>query len=251
MTIRCICIDDEHLARQGVKMALEPYPDCELIGEFSSADELFSNMPDKVDVAFLDIEMPRQSGFDLLDKWPGKKPIIVFVTAYSEYAIKAFEKEALDYLLKPIDDDRFRQVIQRIQGGMAQRADTDATRKLLQTIDDLRTQLVKSAPEVTVKTDEGYLRVALSDVMYIEGIGDHVCFHVNERQLITRNTLKRYVAEFAEYDFLQTHKSFLVNAQKVSKLEKLRFGDYLITMANGDTVRLSRRYKAAIERLTK
>ncbi len=251
MSIRCVCVDDEPLARRGIHIALAPYSDFELVGEFSSADELLRDLPKDVDVAFLDIEMPRKDGFALLQEWPEPKPAVVFVTAYSEHAVKAFENSALDYILKPIQEDRFSQLIEKIRKGIGRASDAISTKELLRTIDNLKSQLIKSDPEVTIKTDDGYSRVRLSDVIYIEGIGDHVCFHLKNRQLITRSTLKKYLAELEGEDFLQIHKSFLVNAKHVEHIERRRFGDYQISLTSKKELKLSRRYKPAIERFTK
>lgn len=250
MAIRCICVDDELHARQGVKLALEPYSDFKLAGMYASADEALSNNLVDIDVAFLDIEMPRKNGFALLEEWPEPKPQIVFITAYSDYAIKAFENNALDYLLKPINEIRFASLIEKIRGGVGQRNSEAVTKELLRKIDSLKTQLIKNDREITVKSDDGYSRVRLADVLYIEGIGDHVCLHLRGGQLITRSTLKKYVVDLAENDFVQTHKSFLVNCKHVENAQKMRFGDYLLRMSDGLEVKLSRRYKAAIERFT-
>jgi len=247
MNIRCICVDDEPMARKGIALALKPFCEFELIADFSSAEDLLSNYPNNVDVLFVDIEMPRINGFELLKRLPQPLPLIIFVTAYDQYAIKAFEAEALDYVLKPIEEDRFTQVIARINRQMEQPKDSKKNDKLLKIVNALQQKLQKDEATISIKTDDGYFRIKLTDLLYVESVGDHVCFHLINQQLISRNTLKAYVIELAEHDFHQIHKSSLVNAKHVTKLEKLKFSDYQVELSNHTILRVSRRYKTAIK----
>jgi two-component system, LytTR family, response regulator len=289
MSILCICVDDEPLARQGVKLALAPYTDFELIGEFSSADEVLSSSINStsinntsinktsinsisinnssaniasidnsdlnssdlshIDVIFLDIEMPRMNGFSMLQKWQGTLPLVVFITAYDQYAIQAFEQQALDYVLKPIDEARFANVIDRIRMQLSQDSKALASETMLKTIENLKTQIVDKGKNISVKTDEGYFRINAGEINYLESVGDHVCIHLQDKQLITRQTLKYFAAELCDFGFYQVHKSYLVNAQHIRQTKKLRFSDYELVLSNGDTIRLSRRYKSVLNSL--
>jgi len=247
MSIRCLCIDDEPLARQGIRLALRPFPDFELVGEYGAGEELIKNFPADIDVLFVDVEMPRLSGFELLALLPQPLPLVVFVTAYDHYAIKAFEAQALDYLLKPIEEARFARVIDRIRSQLSREKKTGNNSELLNTIANLRRQLKKDQASISVKTDQGYFRVKLAELLYIESVGDHVCLHLADQQLITRNTLKFYVTELSGQGFYQIHKSTLVNAKQVCRVEKLRFGDYRVEMSNQALLRVSRRYKEVLD----
>ena len=247
MTIRCICVDDESLARKGIEIALAAYPDFELIGQYSSADHLMENIPEDIDVLFVDIEMPRTSGFEMLEQWPLPLPLVIFVTAYDQYAIRAFENKALDYLLKPIDDERFRNVVERIRIMINQQQRVISADEILQTISDLKKQIVKQEAEICVKTDEGYFQIKLSDLIYLEAAGDHVCLHFESNQLITRYTLRKYLGDLSEHGFYQIHKSFMVNAKHVKQVLKRRFGDYHLELSNGSKLRLSRHYRSAVK----
>ena len=248
MSIRCMCVDDEPLARKGLAMALEPFEDFELVACFAAADEALAKLPADIDVVFLDIEMPRQDGFAMLGQWPGPLPLVVFVTAYDQYAVKAFEEQALDYVLKPIDETRFAGVIARIRGALTE--DTGRKERLLQTIASLKQKLKRDEATMTVKADDGYFRIKLADLLYVESVGDLVCLHLAGRQLITRATLKQYVADLSEQGFYQIHKSFLVNARHVVRVSKLRFGDHQVVLSNQKELRLSRRYRSALEAFT-
>ena len=249
MVIRCLCIDDEPLARQGIELALAPYEDFQLVGQFSSADEALNSTISNIDIIFLDIEMPRKNGFAMLKEWQGSLPLIVFVTAHDKYAIKAFEQQALDYVLKPIDERRFVDVIEKSRLQISQKSQSANAELLLETIEKLQKQIAKGPKSVTVKTDDGYFRVNINQIIYIESVGDHVCIHLQEQQLITRQTLKHYIAEFADYGFYQVHKSRLVNAEHVQQAIKLRFSDYELVMTNKVSIRLSRRYNSTLSHL--
>ena len=249
MSIRCVCVDDEPLAREGIALALEPYPDFVLTDMFADADSLLDNCPDNIDVLFVDIEMPRKSGFELLEQWSGPLPIVVFVTAYDQYAVKAFEQQALDYLLKPIDETRFKQVLLRIRQSLDNQHSVQTTDKLKQTIDDLRQKITMNQAAISVKTDDGYFRIKVGEILYLEGVGDHVCLHLSDKQVLTRDTLKNYATQLAEHGFHQVHKSFVVNIAAVVKVEKLRFGDHQLELHGGDKVRLSRRYKSVLSNI--
>ncbi|WDE08517.1 response regulator transcription factor [Thalassomonas viridans] len=249
MPIRCLSIDDEPHARQGVKLALAPYKDFQLVDQFGSVDEVLNADISDIDIIFLDIEMPRKSGFAILNEWQGPLPLIVFVTAYDQYAIKAFEQQALDYVLKPIDENRFADVIDRARKHVLQNNESANTESLLKTIETLKEQISKTAKSISVKTDDGYVRLKVSQIIYIESVGDHVCIHVQDRQLITRQTLKYYIAELSEFGFYQVHKSYLANAQHVKQAIKLRFSDYKLVLSNGKNIRLSRRYNSVLSQL--
>ena len=251
MTIRCICIDDEPLARQGLKLALQSYTNLELVAQYGAADEYLKEVEDQnapeADVLFVDIEMPRMNGFELIEQFPSKLPLIIFVTAYDQYAIKAFEQQALDYILKPILEDRFSQVVERIEKAILQPKAIDEAESLKKKISILKQQINLDVTTLSIKTDEGYFRVKVTDILYIESVGDHVCIHLAQSQLITRNTLKFYAAELSEHGFHQIHKSSLVNIKHVANIKKLRFADYQMTMSNKKELKVSRRYKSIMD----
>lgn len=253
MTIRCICIDDEPNARQGLAYALKQYDDFELVAQYGAADTFLAaleeNKVTNIDVLFVDIEMPRMNGFEMLSQFKGVLPIVVFVTAYDKYAVQAFEQQALDYILKPINDERFAQVITRIRHSLRQPKSVENVTELRKKINLLREKVRANEAKISVKTEEGYFRVKLSEVLFIEAVGDHVCIHLTNQQLITRNTLKHYKLELAEFNFEQIHKSTLVNIKHIVKYEKLRFSDYQIELSNHHHLRLSRRYKHILDLL--
>ena len=195
--------------------------------------------------------MPKLSGFELLNIWPKPLPLVVFVTAYDRYAVQAFENQALDYLVKPIKQDRLVQVVERIRLSLSQQKKFLTSEKLLQTINDLKLRMHRNDAEICIKTDDGYFQVKTNELLYIEAAGDHVCLHFANSYLISRDTLKNFLAKLNEHGFYQIHKSFMVNVSHVKQFTKLRFGDYEIVLSNGHELRLSRNYKSVIDNLTK
>jgi len=187
--------------------------------------------------------------FELIEQFPSKLPLIIFVTAYDQYAIKAFEQQALDYILKPILEERFSQVVQRIEKTIQQPNVLDETELLKNKVKFLKQQIKLDVATLSIKTDEGYFRVKVTDILFIESVGDHVCIHLSQNQLITRNTLKSYVTELSEHGFYQTHKSSLVNLKHVVNIKKLRFSDYQLTMSNQKELKVSRRYKSIVDKI--
>lgn len=247
MKIKCICVDDEALARQGIQILLNKYKDFEWVASYCDVEDTLREAPENIDVIFLDIEMPNQNGFTLLEQWPGALPIVVFITAYNQYAIQAFEQQALDYILKPISEKRFDQVISRIRDNVNQHKKARSTEQLKLTISHLQTKLFKQDKEICLKTDEGYFQIKLRDLLYIEAAGDHVCFHFINKQLITRNTLRSYAEQLIDDQFYQINKSLLVNAQHVKQVIKRRFGDYNIILSNDLSLKLTRHYKSVVQ----
>ncbi len=249
MIIRWLSIDDEELARKGLAMALSIYPDFECIKQHGNVDDLLNDFPTKIDVLFVDIEMPGLSGFELLNILPKPLPLVVFVTAYDQYAVKAFENQALDYLVKPINKNRLAQVVERIRQNLQQQKQVISSEQLLQTINHLKQQVHSKDAEICIKTDDGYFQVKVNELLYLEAAGDHVCLHFSNSHLITRDTLKNFVARLNEQGFYQIHKSFMVNLSHVKQFTKLRFGDYELVLSNDNKLRLSRNYKSVISYL--
>ena len=247
MSIRCLCVDDEPLAREGLTLALEPHNDFHLVNSFATVEEVLASESRDIDLLFLDIEMPRQNGFELLQQWSGPLPQVVFVTAYDHYAVKAFEQQALDYILKPIDQVRFAVMLERVRMRLSQAHRADRASTLLKAVKNLQSQVAKHEQSFSVKTDHGYFRVKLNEVICLESVRDHVCVHLSGRQLITRQTLKYFTATLADSGFYQVHKSFLVNKYHIERVTKLRFGDGELEMSDQRVIRLSRRFNSVLD----
>ncbi|MEW6983961.1 LytR/AlgR family response regulator transcription factor [Colwelliaceae bacterium 6471] len=247
MTIKCWIIDDEPAAHKGIEIALRKHADFELVYHGYNADTGAIAQLVKPDVVFLDIEMPGGNGFKLLDCWPNSLPHIIFITAYNEYAVQAFDNNALDYLLKPIEQERFDvmtdKVRQRIneQGVMLKKSTVEAFYK--------QVKCQRSLLALSIKTSDGLFHIKQKDVIYIESVGDHLAFHFADKTLLCRDSFKRIAVELDPSFFFRTHKSYMVNSAHVAKIERTRFGDGKIEMSNQHQVKMSRRYKAILNEL--
>lgn len=243
MPFKCICIDDEPLAREGLALALSKYQKFELLRQFQSGQEALSQKLQNIDVMFVDIEMPGMTGLELVRNWPEPMPKVVFVTAYDQYALEAFEHDALDYILKPIDESQFERVINKLQSHLQQLPHVQDKEELIAKLQRLQQSRGEEQEQISLKTDEGYFRVYTKDVLWLESVNDHVCVHLSDRHLIVRGTLKQFLSELVQFGFEQIHRCHIVNPEHVKQISKARFSDYVVTLSDKTELRMSRRYK--------
>ena len=244
MTITCWVIDDEPAAHKGIELALKAYSEFQIVLHSYSADEEGLREKPKPDVIFLDIDMPRVNGFQFLANWQGALPCIVFITAYQQHAIEAFDNNALDYLLKPIEQQRFEQMLTKVR----QRVKEKQLVLKHSAVEQWYQQVVQqtSLLGLSVQTDAGLFYLKQKDIIYIEAVADHLAFHLSKQTLISRDTFKRLSQELDHNFFFRTHKSLMVNSAHVIKFDRGRFGDGMLLLSNGASVKLSRRYKAIL-----
>ena len=235
--IRALIVDDEPLARSNVAVLLRQDPEIAIVGECGSGMEALSEIRvGKPDLLFLDVQMPECDGFDVLEMLGSDLPAaIIFVTAYDQYALRAFETGALDYLLKPFTNARFELALtrakQRIRSVVSEGSATGPERVV-----------VKSAGEVC------FLKI--SDIDWIEAADYYACLHVGTRSHLLRRSLSELEVELDPNGFCRVHRSGIVNLDRVRSLRLHEDGEYEILLETGATVRLSRRYrKQLVERM--
>jgi two-component system LytT family response regulator len=233
--IRALIVDDEPLARSNIAVLLRAHPEVEIIGECGSGAEAIGEIRvSSPDLLFLDVQMPECDGFDVVGLL-GKDlpPAIVFVTAYDQYALRAFEAGALDYLLKPFDNARFERALaraeQRIRAG---RPDKNQARKLERLV-------IKSAGEVY------FLKI--SEIDWIEAADYYACLHVGSKNHLLRRTLADLEEDLDPKQFCRVHRSSIVNLDRVRSLKLSEDGEYEVVLENGSRVRLSRRYRRHLQ----
>lgn len=244
MTITCWVIDDEPAAHKGIELALTAHNDFRIVYHGYSADEPALGEKPKPDVIFLDIDMPRVNGFQFLASWQGALPCIVFITAYQQYALAAFDNNALDYLLKPIEQPRFAQMIAKVRQRLKEKQLVSKHSAVEQWYQQVVQQT--SLLGLSVQTDEGLFYLKQKDIIYIEAVADHLAFYLNNKTLLSRDTFKRLSQKLDHNFFFRSHKSLMVNTAHVIKFERGRFGDGTLVLSNGASVKLSRRYKAIL-----
>ena len=231
--IRALVVDDEAWARRNLTILLRRDPDIGSVVECESGlgaiEEIRKSKPDLV---FLDVQMPGCGGFDVLELLGSDLPsAIIFVTAYDEYALRAFEAGALDYLLKPFDDARFHRAIDRAKDKLAHYAPLQAQR--------VERIVVKSRGEV--------LFLSVADIDWIEAVGYYACLHVGSDTHILRRTLLELVRDLDEDKFMRIHRSIIVNLDRIHRLELQTGGDYEVVLKSKVRLRLSRRFRKRLQ----
>ncbi|HLJ50545.1 MAG TPA: LytTR family DNA-binding domain-containing protein [Bryobacteraceae bacterium] len=227
--VRTVIVDDEPLARAGLMALLSRDPDTEVVAECGSGSEAVEAIRElRPDLLFLDVQMPGCDGFDVLAQLGAAVPrAIIFVTAYDRYAVKAFEAEALDYLLKPFDDARFARALER--GKAVARGRTSPEKRLI----------VKSAGRVTIlKTGE---------IDWIEAADYYACLHAGGRSHLLRRSLTELEEELASETFCRIHRSAIVNLDRVRELRLDSNGEHEVVLRDGACLRLSRSYREQLQ----
>lgn len=237
--IPTLIVDDEPLARSNIAILLRSDSQIEIIGECGSGAEALGEIRvARPDLLFLDVQMPECDGFDVLEMLGNDlPPAVIFVTAYDQYALRAFEAGALDYLLKPFDNARFALALTR-----AKQRISEATRG-----DSARTPeriVIKNAGEVNF--------VRTRDIDWIEAADYYACLHIGQRSHLLRRSLQDLEAELDSNLFCRVHRSAIVNLERVSSLKLQEDGEYEVELQTGARVRMSRRYRKQLqERLSK
>jgi two-component system LytT family response regulator len=261
--IRAIIVDDEPAARRGVRLLLERDHAIEIIGEASTGAEAADLIRrEKPDLAFLDVQMPGSDGFEALEKiGAGAAPAVVFVTAYDEHALRAFEVNAVDYLLKPYDDARFGAALQRAKEEVRRRRTDTVNVRLTQLLDYLQqnsgTAAAAQAKEeragdrILIKSSGEIFFLKAEEIDWIEAEGDYMKFHVNGRTHLMRETMARLEARLDPKRFIRIHRSTIVNIDRLRKLSPSFAGEYAVILHDGTKLKLSRGYHERIATLLK
>jgi two-component system, LytTR family, response regulator len=230
--IRALIADDETLARSNLRILLRLDPDIELVSECGSGAEALSQIRSKnPDLVFLDVQMPECDGFDVLELLGrDQPPALVFVTAYDQYALRAFEAGALDYLLKPFSNARFSRALQRAKERV--RLGKDLSRKMDRFV-------IKSAGKV--------LFLKITEIDWIEAADYYACLHVGPRTHLIRRSMSDLDQDLDQTAFCRIHRSTIVNLDRVKGLKLGEDGEYGVLLDNGATLRLSRRYRKRMQ----
>jgi two-component system LytT family response regulator len=265
--IRTIIVDDEELARRGIELRLSKHSDISIVQHCANGREAIAAVVQhKPDLMFLDIQMPALSGFEVLARLPQESlPLVVFVTAYDRYALDAFEAQAIDYLLKPINDMRFNQALERVRGYYRQKSALSQREQLIKllastqgtgTVDEqtLR-EYLHAAPQpqypqiLPIRDDAGTVRLNVSSIDWIDAAGDYMCVHADGRTYVLRETMKALEAVLDPKLFQRVHRSTIVNVSRVRRLRPHTNGEYFLTLDDGQELKLSRSYRDRVDQL--
>lgn len=257
--IRTLIVDDEPLARRNIRILLQDDPQIEIVAEAASGQEALSLLRKQpIDLLFLDIQMPELDGFGVLEKIDSPElPVIVFVTAFDQYALKAFEFHALDYLLKPFDDARFEKALRQAKLQVEQREVKDLSQRLVALLEGrdgskpappsgpqyLSRMLIKSAGRVFfLKTDE---------IDYVRAEDYYVKLHVGRKGHLLRESMNAMEAKLDPAKFLRIHRSTIVNIERIRELQQHFNGEYIVVLHDGTEMKLSRSRREQLQTLLK
>jgi two-component system LytT family response regulator len=246
-------VDDEPVARERIVGLLQQEKDIELVGECADGNQAVNAIQQQhPDLVFLDVQMPACDGFGVIQQvGADQMPAVVFVTAYDEYALRAFEVHAIDYLLKPFGRDRFQQTLQHAREHLERRRAGDLGRRLLALVQDLKPEPQK-LDRLVVKSGGRVFFLRTDDIDWIEAAGNYVRLHLGEDSHLFRETMNNMEGRLDAHRFVRIHRSRIVNTDRIKELQPWFNGEYVVILQNGARLTLSRGYREKLqERLGK
>ncbi len=253
--IRTLIVDDEPLARRNLRLLLEKDPQIEILDECRNGREAVHAVKSlSPDLIFLDIQMPEMDGFDVLASVGAERiQAIIFVTAFDQYALKAFEVHALDYLLKPFNDARFQRALDQAKAQIEQRALNKVSRKLLALLEDRESKREQRAPHQTyltrlmIKLASRVVLLKVNEIDWIEADGNYAKLHVGSKSHLLREKMHDLETQLNPERFVRIHRSIIVNLDRIKELHPHFNGDYIVVLDNGVQLKLSRSRREQLE----
>jgi two-component system LytT family response regulator len=254
--IKVLIVDDEPLARRGIRMHLDEEPDVAVVAECTGGREAVAVIrAEAPDLVFLDVQMPEMDGFEVIEEVGVRRmPVVIFVTAYDQYALQAFDAHALDYVLKPIDEQRFREALARARAHL-QLKEFDALQRHVQALlDQIQAGHREDAAEkflerLVVKEAGRVFFLKTEEVDWMETAGNYVRLHVGREAHLIRDSLSGMEAKLPPDHFLRIRRSTIVNVDRIKELQPLFNGEYVFRLKDGTKLTSSRRYRANLDRL--
>ena len=249
--IRTVVVDDEPLACKRLEKLLKEDKDIELIKLCANGEEAIKTIKEESpDLVFLDIQMPEINGFDVLQNIDqDKAPLIIFVTAYDEYALKAFEVHALDYLMKPFKRERFNESLNRAKKALNRDNRDVITDKIENLLEYLEPES-EAISRILVKSSGRYFFLKACDIDWIESAGNYVRIHSGGNNYLIRETMINMEKKLDSDTFFRIHRSTIINVEKVKELEQWFHGDYQVVMYNEEKLTMSRNYKKLLDKFS-
>ena len=245
-------MDDETLGRERIRKLLSAESGIEIIGECGDgASAIQTILRDKPDLVFLDVQMPEADGFTVLQEVGiDQIPAVIFITAYDQFALKAFEVHAVDYLMKPFDKERFKVALQRAVERIQRRQAGDLNQRLSTLLADVLPAHPPRGPErIAVKSSGRLLFVKMEDIDWVEAADNYVNLHVGKEQHLHRETMAAIEAQLPAASFMRISRSTIVNLDRIKELQPLFHGEYAVILKSGTRLTLSRSYRDRVDRL--
>lgn len=251
--IKVLIVDDEPLARRGIRGLLEKETDFEIVGECKNGREAVSAIEQLApELVFLDINMPLLDGFAFIEKIGAEHlPVIVFVTAYDEHAIRAFEAGAIDYVLKPIDEERFQKTLERVRRRRLTPEENSLEQKLTDLINNLKPKDEDFLKRLAVKENERIRFLDVEEIVWIGSQGNYIEIHVQNKKHLLRETMDGIEAKLDPQEFVRIRRSAIVRIKRIKELRPMFNGEHELILTNGIQLSSSRRYRRNLDFLLK
>lgn len=238
MKINTVIVDDERLGRKELISLLEPYTDLNIIGDFGNPEEAIEQIESlNPDLLFLDIQMPGKNGFELLEELE-RVPHVIFVTAYDEFAIRAFEVNAMDYILKPVEDDRLKSAVEKA---------VEAIKEEKKMAKNATGAALNGDDQVFLKDGEKCWFVYLRDIEKFESIGNYVRVYFDNNKPLILKSLNSLDKRLSDKDFFRANRKYIINLRWIEKIEPWFNGGLLVELKSGDKIEISRRQAAKLK----
>ena len=263
MTIRTILVDDETLAIQGLELRLRAHPDVEIIDRCANGREAIRSIKtNKPDLVFLDIQMPGFDGFSVVQGlMEVEPPLFVFVTAYSDHALRAFEAQAVDYLVKPVEESRLADTLDRVRQRLAEKRGAEEVEKYKEALAEVAPEAVDEIADggdghssnrfeklINIKDRGKIFRVDVDTIEVVEAAGDYMCIKTGDNTLILRQTMKDLEKRLDPRRFQRVHRSTIVNLDLVRQVKPHTNGECFLVLDSGGQVKVSRSYRDVVAR---
>jgi two-component system, LytTR family, response regulator len=248
--IRTLIVDDEPLARRGIRAQLDEEEDIEIVSECRNGLEAVAAIEEQSpDLVFLDVQMPELDGFGVLEAvGVDRMPVVIFVTAYDQYALRAFDVHALDYLLKPVDAERFAGALQRARKQIEHHNVQDLNQRLQTFLDDVRAKQ-KFTERLVIKSGGRIFFLSVQEIDWIEAADNYVRLHVGRDSHLLRETMNHLEKRLDPDHFLRVHRSRIINIRQIKELQPLFRGEYDIMLQDGTRLESGRGYREKLQKL--
>ena len=249
--VRTVVADDERLARQKLLILLESESQVQVVAECQDGRQTVSAIRNfRPDLLLLDIQMPELNGFEVLDKIPPQEmPVVVFTSAYDQYAIRAFEANALDYLLKPFDQERLHHAVERARSELYRSRDSEITHRILSLLSQVRSTTLPASQRnnrLVIKVNGRVVFLDLDSIDWVEAAANYVRLNVGKESYVLRETLGGISERLDAKHFVRIHRSMIVNISKIKELIPVNSGEYVVVLKSGKELSCSRGYRSGL-----
>jgi len=252
--VRIVIADDERLAREKLRLLLNSEPAIDIVAECRDGKETVAALHSwKPDLLLLDIQMPDLDGFQVLSEVPpAEMPVVIFTSAYDQYAIRAFEAHALDYLLKPFDRDRLHHALERAREELRKAEDRRVTHRILDMLSRVKSEnppAQESDRRLVIKTKGRVVFLDLDEIDWVDASANYVRLNVGKESYLLRETISRTAERLDPSRFIRIHRSTIVNVRKIKELIPVNSGEYVVVLRSGKELSCSRGYRAGVQKM--